>query len=453
MYFPAIEKKCNQKRVRIVLLNGVVGYPCAEGRGTMVSNCTVAVVLGWIFKSEEVFRVSLFDNFVNIQEKDIQERHYQIAKVGLLVSLLLHLVFLVSFSLLQVTLLAWFNVLSVVVLGAAIYYNGKREFYMAYTFAYVEVLSHQVLATVLLGWESGFHFYISFCIVGPLLMAKGYRIWKGITLGGAFAAYLLLFFYSRMFGPLVSLNSVILSLFGTLNIIGFILLLIIVIYLFHETVYRYELAIDNERKHATSLLGNIFPKSISQRLEHEKSIADGFSDASVLFADIVGFTRFCDTVSPERLVSILDNLFERFDRLTDRYECEKIKTIGDSYMVVCGIPEVNNAHAQKIIQFGLGMINELAEFNREQNLEFLLRIGVNSGPVVAGVIGTKKFSYDLWGATVNMASRMESTGVANKIQVTGSTRDAANGFFNFHPRGSVFIKGLGETETFLVEPL
>jgi adenylate cyclase len=183
-----------------------------------------------------------------------------------------------------------------------------------------------------------------------------------------------------------------------------------------------EVALRLARKKSELLLLNILPQAVAERLKRgQRTIAESFEDVTVMFADLVDFTKFSTQTSPTELVEILNVIFSKFDRLADQHGVEKIKTIGDAYMVVAGLPTPRVDHAQAIAQMALDMQAAIAQFNAETGGAFRLRIGINSGPVVAGVIGIKKFSYDLWGDTVNTASRMESHGIPGYIQVTRVT--------------------------------
>jgi guanylate cyclase len=194
------------------------------------------------------------------------------------------------------------------------------------------------------------------------------------------------------------------------------------------------------------LLLNILPKEISDALKAERrTIAAHHDAASILFADVVNFTPMAATMTPLRLVNLLNEVFQCFDELVDKYGLEKIKTIGDCYMVAAGVPRSRPDHAQAIVQLALDMQKAVAE--REfggHRLAF--RIGINSGPVVAGVIGRKKFSYDLWGAAVNVASRMETYGESGTVQITRKTYDLVKNDFVLEARGTVNVRGAGELE-------
>ena len=207
----------------------------------------------------------------------------------------------------------------------------------------------------------------------------------------------------------------------------------------------------SEREKVERLLLNILPASIAKRLEQDQeTIADSFEEATVLFADIVNFTNLSSEISPTELVNLLNEIFSRFDRLVERYGLEKIKTIGDSYMVVGGLPLPRADHVEAVADFALAMQREIQEFNAEKGQSFSMRIGINTGPVVAGVIGLKKFIYDLWGDTVNTASRMESHGIPGSIQVSSSTYERLKDKYVFQERGVIYVKGKGEMITYLL---
>ncbi|MEG4394743.1 adenylate/guanylate cyclase domain-containing protein [Microcoleus sp. BROC3] len=210
-----------------------------------------------------------------------------------------------------------------------------------------------------------------------------------------------------------------------------------------------EAALKLQQGQTEKLLLNILPKPIAERLQKEqKLIADHFDDVSVLFADLVGFTEFSAHKSPTQLVEILNGIFSEFDRLSELHGLEKIKTIGDAYMVVGGLPTAREDHSEAIALLALEMQAALRRFNGKMGENFQLRIGIHSGSVVAGIIGISKFSYDLWGDTVNVASRMESNGLPGKIQVTVQTYDRLKEQFVFEERGHIPVKGKGRMLTY-----
>jgi adenylate cyclase len=198
---------------------------------------------------------------------------------------------------------------------------------------------------------------------------------------------------------------------------------------------------------ADNLLLNILPRSIAERLKVEtRTIADQFSSASILFADVVDFTPLSERLPPTEVVTLLDHLFSHFDELAERYGVEKIKTIGDCYMVAAGVPAPRPDHARVLALMALDMQAAMRSEDEIGHRGLELRVGINSGPVVAGVIGRKRFLYDLWGDAVNTASRMESHGSSGRIQITRATKELLADEFVCEPRGTITVKGKGEIE-------
>ena len=203
-----------------------------------------------------------------------------------------------------------------------------------------------------------------------------------------------------------------------------------------------------EREKSERLLLNILPHSIAERLKRgERTIADRFAAVTVLFADLCDFTALANQTDPDDLVTLLNELFSRFDLLADRHGLEKIKTIGDSYLLVGGLPLPRPDHAEAVAEMALEMLEAVRDLNHDSGIRLRVRIGLNTGPVVAGVIGRKKFTYDLWGAAVNLASRMQSSGLPGHIHVPASFEERLRDRFVFMERGPVHCKGFGEIHT------
>lgn len=209
--------------------------------------------------------------------------------------------------------------------------------------------------------------------------------------------------------------------------------------------------LDAERQRSDRLLLNVLPPAIATRLKAgEEPIADAFPETTVLFADIVDFTGISSRCTPDQMVGVLNAVFSDFDALAARYGLEKIKTIGDAYMVVGGLPEPRDDHAEAVAEMALAMRGALEGKRAPTGEPIRVRIGINTGPVVAGVIGTAKFAYDLWGDAVNTASRMESHGLPDAIQVTEETFRRLAGRYRFEPRGTVDVKGKGPMPVYLL---
>jgi len=219
----------------------------------------------------------------------------------------------------------------------------------------------------------------------------------------------------------------------------------------HSVIRRTEKLLYLEYRKADGLLRNILPDTIAERLKSGAgTIADGFAHVSVLFADIVNFTKLAESTSPEKLVVLLNTIFTGFDDCVEKHGLEKIKTIGDAYMIASGIPDPVDDHAQRIMKCAIDMISVIQEFNSCYGTSLSIRIGINSGPVIAGIIGKKKFIYDLWGDCVNVASRMESSGIAGRIQVTEATYILLRDRYTFEERGEIEVKGKGLMNVYLL---
>jgi class 3 adenylate cyclase len=216
---------------------------------------------------------------------------------------------------------------------------------------------------------------------------------------------------------------------------------------------KYLKRLQEEQAKSDRLLLNILPAAVAERLKsaEDASIADHFESVTVLFADLVDFTTLAATERPERVVEILNQIFSSFDVMAERRGLEKIKTIGDAYMAVAGLPVPRADHAEAAALFAIDMLEEIEHFSLVYGVDISLRVGIDSGPVIAGIIGRNKFTYDLWGDTVNTASRMESLGLPGCVQVTASTRALLRDKFSFRERGEIDVKGKGRMLTWLLE--
>ena len=204
-----------------------------------------------------------------------------------------------------------------------------------------------------------------------------------------------------------------------------------------------------ERDKSERLLLNTLPSAIAERMKNgETQIADLHPEVTVLVADLVGFTALASHIAPEQIVALLNEIFTAFDLLADKHQLEKIKTIGDAYMVAGGIPLPRPDHVEAVVRLGLEMSQAIKHFNHQYETSMQIRIGINTGPVVAGVIGRKKFAYDLWGDTVNVACRLESSGWPGSIQVSESTYERLRNGFEFDGCNSVEVKGCGQINAY-----
>jgi guanylate cyclase len=286
-------------------------------------------------------------------------------------------------------------------------------------------------------------------ILGPL----GALVFGGVRSGIRwFIAFLAVFLGSGFLGILLRIPSPLPEWFSSLMLAlnvtvgGSIVFTLLAIFAHQRQEALSALAAEHAR--AEGLLRNILPRSIAERLKtNPGTIADQFPSASILFVDVVDFTPRSEGLAPAGVVGLLDRLFGHFDELAERHDLEKIKTIGDSYMVAAGVPTPRDDHARVLCLLALEMMESVRPGGAISDLRLRLRIGINTGPVVAGVIGRKRFLYDLWGDAVNTASRMESAGTPDDIQITGATYELIKDEFVCERRGTVAVKGKGEMET------
>jgi adenylate cyclase len=217
-------------------------------------------------------------------------------------------------------------------------------------------------------------------------------------------------------------------------------------------LYAFTLA-DRARAEADALLANILPDPVAERLKANPGtrVADSIAEASVMFTDLAGFTPLAQRLDAEEVLDILDEIFTEFDRLTAEHGAEKIKTIGDGYMAVCGVVTQVEDHGARLARLALRLPAAVARVAGRHGMDLQIRIGLASGPVMAGVIGADRFSYDVWGEAVNLASRLESHGLPGEVHVSRGVKDALAGAFHFEPRGRIDIKGVGRLETFLLK--
>jgi len=303
--------------------------------------------------------------------------------------------------------------------------------------------------------------FILMVALGGFINGSGVILWSLICPLGAmlfdeprqaprwFLAFSILVAISGFMQPYVrpanNLSSELVIFFFAVNLIGVGSLVFMMVFYFvgQKNVFQ---------EKSEALLLNILPKEIAAILKNEsRTIADHYNDASVLFADMVGFTPLSAQLPPVEMVELLNEVFSFFDSLLDKYGVEKIRTIGDSYMVASGVPRGRPDHAQALARMALDMRDYISTHTFRDGLRVDFRIGINSGSMIAGVIGRRKFVYDVWGDAVNIASRMESHGVGGAVQITETTYELIKDEFVCEPRGTVNVKGKGEMKAWLVK--
>jgi adenylate cyclase len=336
-----------------------------------------------------------------------------------------------------------------VLLAAIVVFSRTRNFAQLLLVNQVAILFAPTLSMIPLGGfldAGGVGLWGIFAPFGALVFsdpqsaARWFAAWAAVFLGSGLAGELL-------GGVSPKVPEWFTSTMLALNVTVGGLLVFTLLALFADQRRKALAALRVEQEKAESLLLNILPQSIADRLKAEpRRIADQFSSASILFADVVDFTPLSEGLAPTELVGLLDRLFSHFDELAERHGLEKIKTIGDCYMVAAGVPSPRPDHARALALMALDMQAAMNSVDEVGHLGLELRVGINSGPVVAGVIGRKRFLYDLWGDAVNTASRMESYGTSGRIQITRATKELLGDEFVCEPRGTIPVKGKGEIE-------
>ena len=372
-----------------------------------------------------------------------------IATVTIPLALIIHLLYIPLFYWMGLPVLVIYNMVSTGAWFLVLHLVRRVRFNEAWCVFSVEILIQAILCVQYAGWSFGFQYYL-FTLVGiSFLLPNNARLSMTIAVLAILEFGLLVLWANdsptHFSTPFMFTCRVINSCCA------------FSILLFIETFHQ-KIILETEKKlgdaMATNeeLLQNVFPTKVLQTLKDQKGIiAERFESATVLFADIVDFTPLSEKMSAIELVHLLDKLFSRFDALVRKHGLEKIKTIGDAYMVAAGVPLARVNHAELMADFALDFLECLRQFNLENNLELKMRIGINSGPVVAGVIGKWKFLYDLWGDCVNTAARMEGHGVPGEIQITECTRNLISDVFDIQERGFVEIKGKGLMKTYLLK--
>jgi len=327
------------------------------------------------------------------------------------------------------------------------------NYYKLHTFAKlfycIITLIPFIFVPLLTGRDTNLHiFTFNIIFLAFFIFSHRERFYRNTVIVIQIALYIFLEIWFLKNDAIMSANIDFISTFKIINGVGLIIFFTATAAYAYTTYFRAETQLEAEREKSENLLLNILPESIAKRLKTNPGIiADRFEEASVLFADIENFTVLSKKISPQELVSMLDEIFSEFDALVEKHGLEKIKTIGDSYMVAGGIPDPKPNHLETIAEMAL----EMQQLINEKFNHLKLRIGIHGGPIVAGVIGQKKFIYDLWGDTVNTASRMESHGVAGEIQVTKSIYERLIQNYNLKERGEINVKGKGIMQTYFLE--
>jgi adenylate cyclase len=337
-----------------------------------------------------------------------------------------------------------------------IFYRYQRYEYFTFTQLVMLLVMPFFMQWVIGGFEasSGIAIWAILSPVGALLIV-GYRQslpWFCLFVGLVGISWVLNSTFAASALPIpVHLKNI----YFAINLLGTAAILYSILGYFQTQKELVMATLAEEQNKTEKLLLNVLPESVANKLKNNDfDTARDHKAVTIMFADLVNFTALSADMSAAALIDLLNQVFTKFDDLTEKYGVEKIKTIGDAYMVVSGAPEPRMNHAEVIAKMALDIQDILTEISASSGKDLKMRVGINSGPVISGVIGNRKFSYDLWGDTVNMASRMEQHGVPGKIQVTQATYKLLKNRYKFERRGVIEIKGKGKVTThFLVSPI
>ncbi|WP_082020127.1 MULTISPECIES: adenylate/guanylate cyclase domain-containing protein [unclassified Leisingera] len=406
----------------------------------MVSQTRRAALIGWINRAPP-------------GSSSEMRRAYGLARAGFPIGLFSHGSFIFLFWYADQPVMAVFNIFSTVLIGFGCWAAlTLRDIKWPTLLTFLcEIPAHAAFCTYYMGLAPFFLSYLFIPILLFPMLPYGQPLTRLLLSALCAMAFVAMGVYGTLSAPVRPLTHGWTLFFFVFNTAPIIPMLGVFAALYATAATRAEREMEKEYQRAENLLLNILPEPIAARLKDDPHlIADEHPSVSVLFADIVNFTETSGRLTPPEIVQTLNAAFSRFDTLVEKHGCEKIKTIGDAYMVVAGLPEPREDHAQAMVSLALDMIDAAQEINESGQFPFSMRIGISSGPVVAGVIGERKFAYDLWGDTVNVASRMESHGRPGIVQITEATRGHLGDEVQIDPLGDVEIKGKGRMRTYTV---
>ena len=378
-------------------------------------------------------------------------RYYCAIRFAIPLTILLHGSLILFFAVIHIKEMVYYNIVSTVwwCILILLARQAFRIFLVSNLISVTEIVLHSTLCTYFIGWKYGFAFHLYTLPLVVFLLPKRDFLLKTVLACITAAGFIICAAMLQPLQPQYAIDLFIRPVFLVNVSVPLTFITIIALY-YARFAEQSENRIAEAKAKADYLLGNILPEPIIRKLYCEPCfIAEEYREVCVLFADVTGFTPATSDRSPREVVEFLNGLFSRFDEIADKYALEKIKTIGDAYMVTAGLPAPVNNAAGAIADCALE-ITALAECVPFFGERLAMRIGIHSGPVVAGIIGKKKFSYDLWGDTVNTAARMESHGEAGKIHTTRTVYEQLRRDYRFESRGHIDIKGKGMLETFFL---
>lgn len=382
-------------------------------------------------------------------------RYYIFLRIGFWIAASSHVTWAIVFWLNGVAFMGWYNLAVALAFAGAgtTWRRVANPLWLIVPLWFVEIPFHALLGTLFTGLDTLFWLVPGAAAIASLVTHQLAWTTRSLIAAAVLAAGAGIGIMGFLLAPLAPLGTATRAFLFVYNFTSVLAGLVLYLGLNQFYVQSVERRLQREFDRAEGLLKNILPDPIALRLKDgEHLIADDHAEVSVLFADIVNFTEASARLRPAELVETLNLVFSEFDRLAERHGAEKIKTIGDAYMAVVGIPHATGDHAAIAVALALDMLDAARTVSARTRFPIDLRIGINSGPVVAGVIGRNKFAYDLWGDAVNVASRMENHGAPGSVLITEATRALLPGRFDVRPDGTRDVKGKGEMSVYLVCP-
>lgn len=440
--------------------------------------------------------VRIYNHFDKLPPKVEREnsRFYTVSNLAQTVAWATHLGWVFVFYNLDVTPLAWIQFVSIAMYITAIALNRNGYHMASMTIAMLELILHQVVAVKFLGAAAGFQYYIPATAIFPFLIPRGNVFVKSFVLLLCVAAFLLIEFYLAGQPPLYTLSENALLIFRFANIVACFGLIAVWAYYLNIGIYRGEvilerrirevaelekkaeqsqlahdlemkerdneifrlrnIELEDEKNRSRNLLLNILPEETADELMRSgKATSQRYDSATVLFADFVGFTSRSQSMEPEELINRIDVYFTAFDRIAAKNNVEKIKTIGDAYMAVGGLPVKNSTHVHDVVKTAAEMLEFVNSQKAKDPEAFSIRIGIHTGSLVAGVVGRHKFQYDIWGDTVNVAARMEQSSEEGRINISDAVYAHISDRYTCISRGPIEVKNKGKIEMYFLETL
>jgi class 3 adenylate cyclase len=379
-------------------------------------------------------------------------RFYKLVRVIIGLAWFAHFYSLGLFFSLGIKELFYLQFLSISIFTFAFYLNEKKHYFTSISIGICEVIAHQIIVVIFIGSDSGFQYFLLLSAMVPFLLPTGKILVKSLILLSSLIGFLIINFIIGENTPIYILRSEVTFWLEFTNI--FITFLFFGIWGMYLTIAMKDTEdeLNLEREKSDSLLHNMLPKHVASELKTTgKSEPKRFESMTILFTDFKGFTELVASIPAITLVKELNDIFSQFDDIMTEEGVEKIQTVGDAYLAACGVPQVDPDHAYKCVKAAKRMIEFLDTRNAQHQIQWEMRVGIHSGPIVAGVVGKKKLTFNLFGDTINTASRFETTSEPGKINVSFSTYEKIKGRFDCEYRGKIMAKGKGELDMYFVK--